>query len=143
MQIIYLQVHFIRFKSIYLDNNSTFQNSNAHYFSGISSKIQQQLNALTAGISPVNGQSAATVSVGSTTTLSAGYSAYVTNTGTNLDAMFNFFIPKGDKGDTGPVGNTGAIGFTGATGAQEIQGIQGIQGLKGDTGLQDYKAYKV
>lgn len=47
---------------------------------------------------------AATVSVGTTTTLPAGSSATVTNTGTTSDAVFNFGIPKGDKGDKGDAG---------------------------------------
>lgn len=44
-----------------------------------------------------------TVSVGTTTTLPAGSSATVTNSGTGTDPIFNFGIPKGDKGDTGDV----------------------------------------
>lgn len=47
---------------------------------------------------------AATVSVGTTTTLPAGSSATVTNTGTTSAAVFNFGIPKGDKGDKGDAG---------------------------------------
>lgn len=43
---------------------------------------------------------AATVSVGSTTTLPAWSSACVTNSWTTSAAVFNFSIPKGDKGDT-------------------------------------------
>lgn len=44
-----------------------------------------------------------TVSVGTTSTLPAGSSATVTNSGTGTDPIFNFGIPKGDKGDTGDV----------------------------------------
>jgi len=55
----------------------------------------------------------ATVAVGTTTTLPAGSSATVTNTGTSSDAVFNFGIPKGDKGDKGDAGAglviTGAV----------------------------------
>ncbi len=43
------------------------------------------------------------VSIGTTTTLPAGSSASVTNSGTGTDPIFNFGIPKGDKGDTGDV----------------------------------------
>lgn len=46
----------------------------------------------------------ATVAVGTTTTLPAGSSATVTNTGTSSEAVFNFGIPKGDKGDKGDAG---------------------------------------
>lgn len=64
------------------------------------------------GIQGVAGN-AATISVGTTTTLAAGSSASVTNSGTTSAAVFNFSIPKGD---------------TGATGPQGPQGIQGPQG---------------
>lgn len=47
---------------------------------------------------------AATVSVGSTTTLPAGSQATVTNSGTSSAATLNFGIPKGDKGDPGTPG---------------------------------------
>lgn len=43
---------------------------------------------------------AATISVGTTTTLSPGSSATVTNSWTSWAAVFNFWIPKGDKWDT-------------------------------------------
>ena len=46
----------------------------------------------------------ATVAVGTTTTLSPGSDATVTNSGTPGAAVFNFGIPKGDKGDTGDSG---------------------------------------
>lgn len=52
---------------------------------------------------------AATISVGSTSTLPAGSSATVTNSGTSSAAVFDFGIPKGDKGDTGA---TGADGYS-------------------------------
>ncbi|NLD20735.1 MAG: hypothetical protein GX663_10960, partial [Clostridiales bacterium] len=41
---------------------------------------------------------AATVTAGTTTTLDAGESAKVTNTGSTSAAVFKFEIPKGDKG---------------------------------------------
>jgi hypothetical protein len=44
---------------------------------------------------------AATISVGTTTTLQSGSSATVNNSGTSGSAIFNFGIPKGDKGDKG------------------------------------------
>lgn len=61
--------------------------------------------------------SAATISVGSTTTGSPGTSASVTNSGTSSAATFNFTIPRGD------VGATGATGATGSTGAQGPSGV--------------------
>ena len=51
-----------------------------------------------------------TITVGTTTTLPAGSSATVTNSGTATDPVFNFGIPKGDKGDKG---DTGAQGIPG------------------------------
>jgi hypothetical protein len=56
---------------------------------------------------------AATVSVGSTTTLPAGGTATVTNSGTSSAAVLEFSIPRGDQGDpgaTGPMGPGGAAG---------------------------------
>ena len=53
-----------------------------------------------------DGQSAI-ITVGTTTTLSAGSDATVTNSGTSSAAVLNFGIPKGDKGDTGPSGADG------------------------------------
>ena len=44
---------------------------------------------------------AATITVGTVTTLQPNQSAYVTNVGTSSAAIFNIGIPKGDKGDSG------------------------------------------
>ena len=44
---------------------------------------------------------AATIEVGTVTTLPAGSAATVTNVGTESAAVFDFGIPKGDKGDPG------------------------------------------
>lgn len=54
-----------------------------------------------------------TVTVGTTTTLPAGSSATVTNSGTPTDPILNFGIPKGDKGDKGDTGATGPAGRDG------------------------------
>lgn len=48
---------------------------------------------------------AATVEVGSTSTLSPGSSATVTNSGDSSDATLDFGIPEGVKGDTGDAWN--------------------------------------
>lgn len=68
---------------------------------------------------------AATVSVGSTTTLPVGYDATVTNTGSIYNAVLNFGIPQG------PRGPQGATGATGAKGDKGDQGNPGPQGEKG------------
>ena len=60
--------------------------------------------------------SAGTVTIGTTTTGSAGGNASVTNSGTSSEAVLNFTIPKGVSGAAG------------------VQGSQGIQGATGDAG---------
>jgi hypothetical protein len=50
---------------------------------------------------------AATVAVGTTTTLAAGSAATVTNTGNSNAAIFNFGIPKGADGSAGTGGSGG------------------------------------
>ena len=52
---------------------------------------------------------AATIAVGTTSTLPAGSSATVTNSGTSSAAVFNFGVPKGDKGDTGTPGSAATV----------------------------------
>ena len=53
-----------------------------------------------------------TISIGTTTTLPAGSSATVTNSGTATDPIFNFGIPKGDTGAAGQDGTDGtSAGF--------------------------------
>ena len=68
---------------------------------------------------------AATVSVGSTTTLPVGYDATVTNSGSIYNAILDFGIPQG------PQGPQGAKGEKGDTGAQGETGPRGPQGEKG------------
>jgi len=75
------------------------------------------------------GDPTATVEVGDTITLPAGSSASVSNSGTDVNVVLNFSIPKGDKGDTG------ATGPTGDTGSQGPQGPQGVAGPAGPAGL--------
>jgi len=58
--------------------------------------------------------SAGTVTIGTTTTGSAGGNASVLNSGTSSDADLNFTLPKGAAGNSGA---TGAIGQTGPTGS--------------------------
>lgn len=48
---------------------------------------------------------AATIAVGTTTTLPPGFNAGVANGGTSKAAIFNFAIPRGDTGPTGPSGS--------------------------------------
>jgi len=53
---------------------------------------------------------AATIAVGTTTTLAPGSSATVANAGTSSAAVFNFGIPAGQTGATGATGATGSPG---------------------------------
>ena len=53
---------------------------------------------------------AATIAVGTTTTLSPGDSATVANVGTSSAAVFNFGIPAGQTGAAGATGATGSPG---------------------------------
>lgn len=50
---------------------------------------------------------AATISVGSTTTLPVGYNATVENVGSIYNAVLNFGIPQGPQGEQGPAGADG------------------------------------
>ena len=68
---------------------------------------------------------AATIMVGSTTTLPTGYDATVTNTGTINNAILNFGIPRGIKGDTGAKGDKGDKGDKGEQGNTGPQGPAG------------------
>ena len=87
---------------------------------------------------------AATVAVGSVSTLPAGSDATVSNSGTSSAAVLDFGIPRGEtgpqgpqgprgeKGDAGDAGPQGPAGEDGAPGATGPQGPQGEQGETGD-----------
>ena len=66
---------------------------------------------------------AATISVGTVTTGSAGTSASVTNSGTSSAAILNFTIPQGAKGDKGDKGADGSQGPKGADGYTPVKGV--------------------
>lgn len=68
---------------------------------------------------------AATVSVGSTTTLPVGYDATVTNTGSIYNAVLDFGIPQGPRGPQGAKGDKGDTGAKGDTGPRGPQGERG------------------
>ena len=68
---------------------------------------------------------AATIYVGSTTTLPVGDDATVENVGTQYNAVLNFGIPQGPRGPQGVKGDKGDAGATGP---------QGATGAKGDPG---------
>jgi len=65
--------------------------------------------AMAGGAGPTGAAgSAATVSVGTVTTLAAGSAATVTNSGTSQAAVLNFGIPQGATGATGAAGSGGS-----------------------------------
>lgn len=94
------------------------------------------LDSATITINPNLPVTAATVNVGTTTTGAPGTDADVVNSGTAVNAVFDFTIPRGVVGDTGPQGEPGPVGATGPQGIQGVQGAQGIQGVQGHQGEQ-------
>ena len=81
---------------------------------------------------------AATVKVGTTTTLPPGSEASVSNSGDEHNAVFNFALPHGDKGETGAtftpaVSPEGEISWTNDKGLPDPEPAN-IRGQKGDTG---------
>lgn len=99
-----------------INENFPYIGANGHWFYYDVEQGQYVDSGVAAGTS---------ISIGTTTTLDAGDDATVTNTGDNINAVFNFGIPRGPKGDQGNPG---------ATGPQGPQGEQGEKGEKGDTG---------
>lgn len=97
---------------------------------------------------------AATIEVGSVTTLAPGAPATITNSGTAQEAVFDFGIPEGDKGDQGDAatievgtvttldpGEPATVVNAGTSGAASFDfGIP--RGEKGDTG-DAYETYGV
>lgn len=76
----------------------------------------------------------ATIKVGTVKTGAAGTSVTVSNSGTDLAAVFDFVIPRGEKGERGLQGLQGVPGEKGDTGPQGDVGPQGPQGKQGATG---------
>ena len=68
---------------------------------------------------------AATVAIGSTTTLPVGYNATVENAGSIYNAVLNFGIPQGPQGPQGAKGDKGDTGAQGETGPRGPQGERG------------------
>ena len=78
---------------------------------------------------------AATIEAGNLYVVNPDQGAVI-NTGTSSNAVFDFYIPKGEKGDQGPEGPVGPAGPVGPQGPQGEQGNQGIQGPQGEQGEQ-------
>lgn len=91
-----------------------------------------------------------TVTVGTTSTLTPGSSATVTNSGTNTDPILNFGIPQGAKGETGTTPDITITATADATSSSSptvtvteggtaeaptyAMAFSGLKGAKGDTG---------
>lgn len=94
---------------------------------------------------------AASIRVGSTTTLPAGSNATVENIGSATAAVLNFGLPQGADGKQGlqgqqgiqgipgPKGDTGPIGPTGPKGDKGNPGETGPRGLQGETGDRGFR----
>lgn len=65
----------------------------------------------------------ATIDVGTTTTGLPGTNASVVNSGTSLNVILDFTIPRGDKGDQGDPGTPGTPGTPGADGKSVLNGV--------------------
>ena len=74
-----------------------------------------------------------TITVGNTTTSASGTDANVINSGTSLDVVLEFTIPRGN---TGATGSTGSQGIQGDRGPQGVSGGQGLEGPQGPEGPQ-------
>lgn len=68
----------------------------------------------------------ATIKVGTVKTGAAGTSVTVSNSGTDLAAVFDFVIPRGDKGEQGLQGIKGDVGPQGPQGKQGATGAAGV-----------------
>ena len=77
--------------------------------------------------------SAGTVTIGTTTTGSAGGNASVSNSGTSSDAVLNFTLPKGASGAAGVQGSRGLTGDTGAAGDNATIQISTVTTLPEDS----------
>lgn len=85
---------------------------------------------------------AATITAGQAYSVPTTSSPAVINTGTSTNAVFDFYIPKGETGATGAQGPQGEQGIQGPqgpkgdTGSEGPEGPRGLQGPKGDAGPQ-------
>ncbi len=77
---------------------------------------------------------AATVRIGTTSTLPAGSQATVINSGNERNATLDFGLPQGKDGPEGQRGPQGVQGIPGPQGEQGVKGDLGPKGDKGDPG---------
>lgn len=74
---------------------------------------------------------AATIAIGTTTTVSPGSSASVTNSGTPQAAVLNFEIPQGEKGDKGDKGDGGQVDTVGEGTGVEVDDTDPVNPVVG------------
>ncbi|MCP4181301.1 MAG: collagen-like protein, partial [bacterium] len=73
------------------------------------------------------------ISIGTITTLEPDQPAYVINSGTNINAILDFGIPRGYTGPQGPKGVRGDDGPRGPKGESGSDGSNGSDGAPGDS----------
>lgn len=84
---------------------------------------------------------AASIRIGTTTTLPQGSNATVENIGTATAAVLNFGLPQGADGKQGLQGQQGLQGIPGQKGDPGPMGPKGPQGDKGDRGAQGERGF--
>lgn len=112
--------------------------------------ITDQNGTTTASVTDGSDGAAATIAAGTTTTLSPGSSATVTNSGTSSAAVFDFGIPQGQPGTaatvaagtttTLPAGSSASVTNSGTSSAAVFdfsipQGVDGADGADGADGF--------
>ena len=96
---------------------NTFLGYPVEYFQNLTAPIQAQFDSITTG-SNVNIIS--TVSVAPAVTVTSSTPASVSNLGTNVNAVLQFFIPQGVQGIQGVTGPQGPQGIQGSVGPQGV-----------------------
>ena len=128
--------------SLYADYYNGINSQNILYLDGLTSNVQEQLNAFyvdISGIVVINGKNGID---GITPTFQIGTIESAINPYVNLISTFpnaytmNFGIPSGQQGLPGIKGERGNQGISGLIGLPGIQGERGNQGISGLIGLQ-------
>lgn len=112
----------------------------------LSSQLERQIYAAIVAAGDGGGGGtpgqAATVTVGTTTTLPPGSQATVTNSGTTSAAVLNFGVPQGEKGEQGQQGIQGPTGPVGPAGSDGENAVAALT-PRGDYTASAEPAYVV